>query len=491
MKKLSFYFWVTPLLLLSSWTKAAEPLEQEVEWFAVMLNGSKMGHMRAERLVYDDRVETGTLTSLKIERSGFAMEVSFEEKTNETREGKPLGFSSIQKTSGSAMEIRGTIAADGSAKVVTQTAGKANEQQFTWPENALLSEGLRLLTLKQGIAPGTQFQAKAFIPSSLSAIDVAMTVKDLETVDLFGRELLLHRVEQSMLLSGVNTTSVAYVTDEHSLKKMTMQMMGMDLEMIACPEACALSPNEPTDFFAATIATAPEKIHVAGLLDGVAYEIRARGGEHDLYFPSSAEQKLDEQDGVFTLTVVPGNPHPEDKIGYQGSDPVVLAALEPTSWIQSDAPELATLAREASSGAESAHAAMQQLERFVSSYVSDKNLSVGYASALEVSQTRSGDCTEHALLLAGLGRALGIPTRVATGMAYVENWLGTENAFVPHAWTQAFVGDKWVSYDAALNGFDAGHIALSYGDGDPWKFYEAANTIGNFDIEGVGYLATD
>ena len=134
---------------------------------------------------------------------------------------------------------------------------------------------------------------------------------------------------------------------------------------------------------------------------------------------------------------------------------------------------------------------MEKLEDFVSSYVSDKNLSVGYASALEVSQTRSGDCTEHALLLAGLGRALGIPTRVATGMAYVENWLGTQNAFVPHAWTQAFVGGKWVSYDAALSGFDAGHIALSYGDGDPWKFYEAANTIGNFDIEHVGYLATD
>lgn len=480
----------TALLLVSPLAVSEPPLEQEQEWFAVMLNGSKMGHMRADRAVFEDRVETSTLTSLKIERSGFAMEVSFEETTKETRDGKPLGFSSIQKTSGSAMEIHGTIAADGSARVVTQTAGKSNEQSFIWPQDALLSEGLRLLTLQQGIKPGAHFRAKAFVPSSLSAIDVAMTVKEQEMVDLFGRELRLHRVEQSMLLSGVDTTSVAYITDDHSLKKMTMQMMGMDLEMIACPQACALSPNEPTDFFAATIATAPQRIQVSALRDGVSYEIRARSGD-GLYFPNSAEQQLSRQDDSFTLTVAPSSFATDEKIGYDGSDPEVLAALEPTSWIQSDAPELAALAKQAAIGADSTHTAMAKLERFVSSYVSDKNLSVGYASAFEVSQTRSGDCTEHALLLAGLGRALGIPTRVATGMAYVENWLGTQNAFVPHAWTQAFVGGKWVSYDAALNGFDAGHIALSYGDGDPWKFYEAANTIGNFDIENVGYLATD
>lgn len=477
-------------LLSSPWIFAGEPLESEQEWFAVMLNGSKMGHMRADRFVYEDRVETSTLTSLKIERGGFAMEVSFEETTNETRDGKPLGFTSIQKTSGSAMEIRGTIAPDGSATVVTETAGKSNEQTFDWPQDALLSEGLRLLTLEQGIVPGAHFRAKAFVPSSLSSIDVEMTVKEQETVDLFGRELLLHRVEQSMLLSGVDTTSVAYITKDHSLKKMTMQMMGMDLEMIACPQACALSPNEPTDFFTATIATAPERIRVAALRDGVSYEIRARSGD-SLYFPTSSEQQLTRQADSLTLVVTPAEYPTNEKIGYHGSDPQVLAALEPTSWIQSDAPELAALARQAVGETDSTHDAMEKLEDFVSGYVSDKNLSVGYASALEVSQTRSGDCTEHALLLAGLGRALGIPTRVATGMAYVENWLGTQNAFVPHAWTQAFVGGKWVSYDAALSGFDAGHIALSYGDGDPWKFYEAANTIGNFDIENVGYLATD
>jgi len=35
--------------------------------------------------------------------------------------------------------------------------------------------------------------------------------------------------------------------------------------------------------------------------------------------------------------------------------------------------------------------------------------------------------------------------------------------FVPHAWVQAFIDDRWHSYDAALHGFDAGHIGIILG----------------------------
>ena len=45
-----------------------------------------------------------------------------------------------------------------------------------------------------------------------------------------------------------------------------------------------------------------------------------------------------------------------------------------------------------------------------------------------------------------------------------------------------------MSFDAALYGFDAGHIALSYGDGDPWNFYDGVNTLGNFEILAIEAL---
>ena len=42
------------------------------------------------------------------------------------------------------------------------------------------------------------------------------------------------------------------------------------------------------------------------------------------------------------------------------------------------------------------------------------------ATAAEVARSREGDCTEHAVLLAALARARGIPARVAMGLVYVR-----------------------------------------------------------------------
>jgi len=36
-----------------------------------------------------------------------------------------------------------------------------------------------------------------------------------------------------------------------------------------------------------------------------------------------------------------------------------------------------------------------------------------------------------------------------------------------------------------LAGFDAGHVVLSYGDGDPWRFFSAFNTLGRIRIDAV------
>jgi hypothetical protein len=132
---------------------------------------------------------------------------------------------------------------------------------------------------------------------------------------------------------------------------------------------------------------------------------------------------------------------------------------------------------------------MLALQEFVRRYIRTKDLNVGYASALEVAKNPEGDCTEHAVLLAALGRALDIPTRVVDGLAYVDRYAGKDRVFVPHAWAQAWVDGHWRSFDAALPGFDAGHIALSAGDGDPWRFFSGMDTLGRMRIDAVAPIA--
>jgi transglutaminase-like putative cysteine protease len=153
--------------------------------------------------------------------------------------------------------------------------------------------------------------------------------------------------------------------------------------------------------------------------------------------------------------------------------------------VQSDSVLIKDLARRATKGAKDDLARMRKAEQFVREYIFGKNLSVGYASALEVATTRQGDCTEHALLLAAIARASGIPARVATGLAYVPRFGNREHVFVPHAWTEAWVDGRWHGFDAALNGFDSGHIALAVGDGDPVRYFAGVALLGRLQIEGI------
>jgi hypothetical protein len=74
-------------------------------------------------------------------------------------------------------------------------------------------------------------------------------------------------------------------------------------------------------------------------------------------------------------------------------------------------------------------------------------------------------------------------------VAYVDDFEG-RSGFGGHAWTEAYVGGKWVGLDSAfmagaLGKFNAGHIALASGDGEPANFFNMATTLGNFKIEKV------
>jgi hypothetical protein len=71
------------------------------------------------------------------------------------------------------------------------------------------------------------------------------------------------------------------------------------------------------------------------------------------------------------------------------------------------------------------------------------------------------------VLLAALLRAEAIPSRVVSGLVYLDRFLGREAVFGYHMWTQAWLSGqdgraRWVDLDATLDGhpFDAAHIAL-------------------------------
>jgi len=117
--------------------------------------------------------------------------------------------------------------------------------------------------------------------------------------------------------------------------------------------------------------------------------------------------------------------------------------------------------------------------------IDQKSFGVGMATASEVIETKTGDCSEHAVLLAAMARAVGVPSRGVAGLMYSGGEFGY------HMWTQVYVGGAWRDVDGVLpdRDFDVAHIRLStsaLGDDDSLLDLAAfAAVFGNLKIEVV------
>jgi hypothetical protein len=134
----------------------------------------------------------------------------------------------------------------------------------------------------------------------------------------------------------------------------------------------------------------------------------------------------------------------------------IAAYLAATSMLQADDPLIQRSSAEAVGAETDAWKAAQAIERWVNVAIKDKNMGVGFASALQVCRSREGDCTEHAVLVAALCRAAGIPARVVFGLEYLSGILGG------HAWNEVWIEGRWYALDATLGSgsADALHLAL-------------------------------
>ena len=162
--------------------------------------------------------------------------------------------------------------------------------------------------------------------------------------------------------------------------------------------------------------------------------------------------------------------------------------LGPNAWVQSTHKTIVRLAQHAGSSDVPTARRMSRLKRLVQQRMTGPVDYLGYSTAVEAWRSRSGDCTEFAVLLAALARAEGIPTRIVTGLVYADRFSGKKDVFSPHAWVQVWDVDRWVSHDAALDGFDATHIAMAIGDGDPEEFAQTFRQLAQWRIEKAGIV---
>jgi transglutaminase-like putative cysteine protease len=136
----------------------------------------------------------------------------------------------------------------------------------------------------------------------------------------------------------------------------------------------------------------------------------------------------------------------------------VLQFLLPSRYCQSDQPQMSSLAAEIVADINPSYEQVETIRRWIQENIKYQyGTSDASTSALETANQRVGVCRDFAHLGIALCRSLNIPARMVVGYLYQLDPMDL------HAWFEAYVGDRWYTFDATQIQPKGNRVAIAYG----------------------------
>ncbi len=441
-------------------------------WGAIYVGDRKIGRTHQTVTQVDTAAGPGTrsaiVTRLVFSRGGQPLEWEESAVVVEDDAGRVRRYTyQVSSTAGGVPRTdaltEGTVVGD---RVRTTSGGY--ERTGSYPEGCLGPYAFHRRLLKERKrGEGTEFTALLFSPELGGPVEVTVHFGPTETVLVQGRRRRLQRVRQTLAIRPGHPDELWLDRGgEVLLMRSPVPMLGT-IRIEQCSRVTALTPESPVELMTAAVLHSPAFI---------AAPRRLTKADYVLSFPADAVRGLYMGDGQQVDMLAPGRarvrvevtvPDPAD--GYTvpiARDDRLAQWLRPTAFLESDHPLIREMAAAAAGNLTNSVALASALEGYVRREIHSKTLDMGFAGALEAARTRRGDCSEHAVLVAALGRALGVPSRIVVGLVYVDREMfgvhDPNGLFVFHVWTELLaLPGAWVPVDAAMGGFDATHIALT------------------------------
>jgi hypothetical protein len=441
---------------------AAQSLHEA--WDAAYIAGVKVGYIHT---MADQREAAGQLivhvrqqSELAIKRFSDSLKIRAATDSFELADGRLYATESRMQMGNEPVHSRGTLKADGKFHLTRQTPAGTEEQTLDWFDDILGPFAHERLLREQPLKPGESRAFRTFLPelnlvatSTLQAVGKEKTpLRDGKQAELLKVEMTTHAGDQKL------PATTLWLDDKGDLVKSAIALGPLAMTTLRVTKAEAL--GEPVgdgfDLGFQTLVKTAEPIPNAHRSRAVTYRLELADAKSAEQVPAASYQEIVRRQGnQVWITVRRKTPNKSD----QSTDSAATRDfLDSNGFIQSDDPRIQDAARQATGGVADPWERARRLERWVDQNMTNRDFSAGLDSASTVIKTRQGDCTEHAVLLAALCRAAGIPARVAMGLVYLES----AQAFGYHMWTEVYIGGDWYAIDGTLGqGYVAGgHIKL-------------------------------
>ncbi|MFW6156621.1 MAG: transglutaminase-like domain-containing protein [Armatimonadota bacterium] len=474
-------------------TVAPPPTAEELEhligtdWYSVRIFGQPNGYARIETDLIDTpdgpRLRVTEELKVLITIGGNHLEAGKSQVTVHDERLRPVSIEMVKNELGRASDLSARLEGD---QMIVRTvspedgAPPASVRRLDVPDD-LASDAIIALRLSRGeLSVGDTF--------SYAVYDPEVDVIDRHTVTVDGRESI--NDTQSTVVRAASeklgVEVVSWIDDEGRLLRQSVPgLMELTLERVGEQEALAsLAPFEIN-----SAIEVERHLPLVRSLREVRLRVQRNVGPAAELFAQTPRQEI-RGDGDDALVTIARETPPDGSLPLPITGDEMAQFLQPSTYVQSDDPRLIETAREILGDETDAWGAAQKLCSWVHRNMHAVSSEPRPITALEILESMRGDCTEHAILMAALGRAVGLPTKLATGLAYVGGRFGY------HAWAEVYVG-RWVEMDPSWGEVtvDAGHVLVFSSSLDEASFAQASlatgRTIGAISMQVEGYTTAD
>ncbi|MDB6013381.1 MAG: transglutaminase protein [Gammaproteobacteria bacterium] len=443
------------------------------QWYSLTIDGNRVGyawhdHDRQSGSASDSEVMRIEVVQL---RKRVALEIRNEVIRSSAGLPQRMDVESIIGTTRNGWQ--GTLSADARTLSVVVSAA-AGARTFAVPVDLILPDRLSEALKPLWREGRREVEVQYLEPTAAKPIELRA-----ELLSSPNTEPHVTQVRTSETIGHQSHQEIIWIGQDGLVLHRERKFFGATLVWERCLRDCDSQVDKPFDLMSKLVVQSPYRIPPGAFAGPIRYVISRVDGDAPR-IPATGEQAvvMDGSTAILTVCATCGVPE-------QLTESERRRYLQSNAWVQSELPEIRDFAnRHGRRGTQ--RQIMDNLVIAVRNHMTGPVDYLGYGSAAEALRTRSGDCTEYAVLLAALARARDIPSRVAYGLVYADRFSGKKDVFSPHAWVQVWTGTRWQSYDAGIGEFDATHLALGLGDGDPRDVQAAFVVPADLRIEKLG-----
>jgi len=346
----------------------------------------------------------------------------------------------------------------------TRSIGPERETVIKLEQKPYLINGILGALHASDLATGDKYRYTVFDPATMGQIPVEVTVQGQETVAIMNQDLQATKV--SLNVRGM--TQLAWIDATGDVLK-EEGLLGIRLEKTTPQGALeGLSLQASRDL--TKLASVPVEMPIKNPSQLKRLTL-AMGGI------SRSGLALDGGRQEVTGNLLTINKESIDNIRTNALGEIpddAIAFVKPTSFVQSDHPHIVAKARAIAGPEDTPAAKAEKLVEWVYANI-EKRPVLSLPDAISTLENRVGDCNEHAVLLAALARAVGIPAKIEAGLVYLRG------RFYYHAWNLLYVG-QWVTADALFGQMPVDVTHIRFTSGSQPDQIELMNIIGKLKL---------